>query len=83
MKYYNHESIPYGFIRHMRMDKDPLPHISDIIGLFSVIDGEILRYLLHATIPLEKLIRYELAIRGYDKNHRWCGFGKAEEIWLE
>lgn len=67
----------------MRMDKEPLPHLSEIIGTFSVMDGELLRFILHAKIPLEKLIRYELAMRGHDKNHRWCGFEKAEEIWLE
>jgi len=29
------------------------------------------------------LIRYELAARGYDKDHKWVGFEKAEEVWLE
>ncbi len=75
--------MTYDHIRHIRMDNEPLPHWEEISGMLSVMDGEILRYILHAKISLEKLIRYELAGRGYDINHRWCGFDKAEEIWLK
>ncbi|WP_027879245.1 hypothetical protein [Mesoflavibacter zeaxanthinifaciens] len=78
----DYSEMSYDNIRHIRMDQDPLPHWDSIIGLFSVADGEILRYILYAKIPLEKLIRHELAGRGYDKNHRWVGFDKACEIWL-
>jgi len=79
----DYSKMTYDDIRHIRMDKDLLSHWYSIFGMFSVIDGEILRYLLHANIPLEKLIRHELAGRGYDKNHRWCGFDEAGEIWLK
>lgn len=65
------------------MDKDSLSHWDSIFGMFSVADGETLRYLLHAKTPLEKLIRHELAGRSYDGNHRWCGFEIASEIWVE
>ena len=65
------------------MDNDPLPHWENIIGMISVMDGEVLRYLLHSKLPIEKLIRFELAGRGYDENHRWCGFDKANDIWLK
>ncbi len=65
------------------MDEDPLPHFEEIRGMFSVLHGEILRYILEVKIPLDKFIRYELANRGYDKDHLWVGFEKAEEIWLE
>lgn len=34
-------------------------------------------------IPLEKLIRYELACRGYDAETKWVGFDKAKQIWLK
>ena len=47
------------------------------------IDSEILRFILENKIPFDKIIRHELALRGYDKNHRWCGFDKVREIWLE
>jgi hypothetical protein len=75
--------LSYDNLRHIRMDKEPLPHWESIIGHFSVMDGELLRYILHAKIPLEKLIRFELAGRGFDENHRWCGFDKASEIWMQ
>jgi len=75
--------MSYDHIRHIRMDREPLPHWEEITGMISTMDGEIIRYLLHSKIPLEKLIRHELASRGFDKNHRWCGFDKASEIWLK
>lgn len=79
----DHSKMSYRDIRHIKMDRDPLPHWQFITGMFSVVNGEILRYILYSKIPIEKFIRYELASRGYDKNHRWCGFDKAEEIWLK
>jgi len=51
--------------------------------MISTVDGEILRFILDTKIPLNNLIRHELALRGFDKNHRWCGFDKAREIWLD
>ncbi|MGB1283653.1 MAG: hypothetical protein ACPG44_04235 [Polaribacter sp.] len=77
----DYAKMSYKELRHIRMDKEPLPHLEELIGHFSTMDGEILRYILHSKIPLEKLIRFELANRGFDKNHRWCGFDKAKEIW--
>jgi len=79
----DYSDMTYRDIRHLRMDKQPLPHWEAISGMFSVADGEILRYILHNKIPLKKLICFELASRGYDENHRWCGFEKAGEIWLK
>ena len=64
------------------MDEDPLHHWEDIRGVFSVVDGELLRYILHTKIPLEKFIRFELAIREYDEHFNWVGFDKSERIWL-
>ena len=78
----DYSELSYDDLRRVKMDNDSLPYWSSIIGVFSVIDGEILRFILHNKMPIEKLIRHELATRGYDKNHRWCGFDKAEEIWL-
>src|SRR5690554_1178666 len=61
----NYSLMDYDDIRHIRMDRDVLPHWDAIVGMISVTDGEILRYIIHAKIPLEKLIRHELAGRGY------------------
>ena len=79
----DHSDMNYDEIRHIRMDYDPLPHWEELTGTFSVMNGELLRFILHAKIPLEKLIRHELAGRGYDENHRWCGFDKASKIRLK
>lgn len=79
----DYSRMSYDDIRHIRMDNDSLPFWDSIIGMFSIADGEILRFIIHAKIPLEKLIRHELAGRGYDENHRWCGFEKAADIWLK
>ena len=78
----DYSNISYDQIRHIKMDENPLTHWENLMGTFAIIDGELLRFILHAKIPLEKLIRHELADRGYDENHRWCGFDKAREIWL-
>jgi hypothetical protein len=78
----DYSTMSYKHLDDIRRDKEPLPHWESIIGMVSVTDGEILRYILKNKIPLDKIIRHELALRGYDENHRWCGFDKAREIWL-
>ena len=76
-------NLSYDKIRHIKMDRNPLPHLEELIGLFSTVDGELLRFIIHSKLPLEKLVRHELASRGFDENHRWCGFENAEEFWLK
>lgn len=78
----DYRALSYDEIQRIAMDEDVLKHWADIRGLFSIADGELLRYILAMQIPLEKFIRYELAIRGYDENHEWCGFEKARTIWF-
>jgi len=73
----------YTQLDDIRNDQNPLPFWEKITGLFSVADGEVLRFILKQNIPLEKIIRHELACRGYDENSRWCGFDKAREVWLK
>ena len=79
----DYSELNYDMIRHIKMDENPLPHWEHLTGTFAIMDGELLRFILYSNIPLEKLIRYELANRGYDENHRWCRFDKANEIWLK
>ena len=64
-------------------DRNPLWFWEELKGMFSTANGELLRYILAYDIPLEKLIRYSLSARGYDKEMQWVGFNKAKEIWLE
>jgi hypothetical protein len=79
----NHSKLSYRQLDAIRQEMEPFPHWERIIGMVSVVDGEILRYILEHKIPLDKIIRHELALRGFDKNHRWCGFNRAREIWLQ
>lgn len=78
----DYSEISYRKLDVIRQDIAPLPHWESIIGMISTMDGEVLRYILNNKIPIDHIIRHELAIRGFDKNHRWCGFNKAREIWL-
>jgi len=75
-------NMDYDHISLIAQDDNPLTHWEEIKGMFSSLDGEILRFILAKKIPLEKFIRHELASRGHDENHQWCGIDKAKEIWL-
>ena len=79
----DYSDMPFEHIRSIRTDKNPLNHWEEISGMISTIHGETLRFILEYKIPLDKWIRYELAARGYDENHEWVGFDKAEEVWLK
>lgn len=78
----SYKKMSYEHIKAIRSEHCPLNHWEEIAGLFSVCNGEFLRFILQYQVPLEKLIRYELASRGYDQSAKWVGFSKAEEIWL-
>jgi len=77
----DYSEFSYKKLDTIRQEEEPFPHWERIIGMISVVDGEILRFILETKIPLDRIIRHELALRGFDKNHRWCGFNKAREIW--
>lgn len=79
----DYSDMTYKHIASIGMDEEPLKHWEEIRGMFSNIEGELLRFTIEKKIPLEKIIRYELACRGYDKDHKYCGFDKAKEVWLE
>jgi hypothetical protein len=79
----DYSNMSFKEIRNIFVDIEPLAHFEQIKGVVSVMDGELLRFILKYQIPLEKFIQFELASRGYDENHLWCGFEKAEEIWLK
>ena len=78
----DYSDMSYDHIASIGMDEDPLQHWEEIRGAFQILDGELLRFILAKKVPLEKIIRYELACRGYDKNHQWVGFEKAKKVWL-
>jgi hypothetical protein len=78
----NYKQMNYGQIAKIRSEYNPLSHWEEIIGLFSPVNGELLRFMLEYQIPIERIIHYELASRGHDKNQLWVGFEKAKAIWL-
>jgi hypothetical protein len=79
----DYADLSYEHLDAIRNEQDPLPFWEKITGLFSVADGEILRFIISHKVPLDKIIRHELACRGYDQNSRWCGFDEARKIWLK
>tara|TARA_B100001115_G_scaffold172884_1_gene156479 strand:+ start:2380 stop:2802 length:423 start_codon:yes stop_codon:yes gene_type:complete len=79
----SYESMDYEQIQGIAMDPEPLSFWEAILGMFSTIDGEVLRFILRYQVPLSKFIRFELAARGYDRDNRFCGFEQARKIWFE
>lgn len=79
----DYSQMDYSHIKRIGMDEDPLMHWEEIKGMISTMHGEVLRFILKYNVPMKKFIRFELANRGHDKNHKWVGFEKAKEIWLK
>jgi hypothetical protein len=65
----------------MGQDTDLLSHWESLLGTFSVMEGELLRFILAYKIPLEKIVRHELGNRGFDHNSEWIGFKASEKLW--
>lgn len=79
----DYTSLSYQRIAEIYADRNALWLWEELKGMFQTANGELLRFLLTYQIPLEKLIRYELACRGYDTESKWVGFDKAKQIWLK
>jgi hypothetical protein len=79
----SYASMDYDRIAEIFADRNPLWFWEELKGMFSTANGELLRYILTYDIPLEKLIRYNLSARGYDKDQHWVGFTNAKKVWLE
>jgi hypothetical protein len=79
----SYASLSYDRIVEIFADRNPLWFWAELQGMFAIANGELLRFILAYDIPLEKLIRYSLSARGYDRDQKWVGFNKAKEIWLE
>lgn len=79
----DYSKLSYEDLKQIGMDEDPLHHWEELKGVFSTMNGELLRFILKMKIPLKRFIRYELANRGYDENNQWVGFDESIEIWLK
>lgn len=76
------EHVSYPQLKAVAKAQEPAPFWEALLGSFSTLDSAVLRFVLEHKVPLEKLIRLELAHRGVDKQGDWCGFDRAERIWL-
>ena len=76
-------TLDYKCIKQLYLDEAPLYHWKHIIEALHGLHSEVLQFILSSKLPLEKLIRYELACREYDQHMQWVGFEKAKEIWLK
>lgn len=79
----NYTRMSYDHIGSIYSDIDPLSHMEDIKGMFSILNNQILLFILQEKIPLEKFIKKELASRGYDNHNTFIGFKAAEKLWLK
>ena len=79
----NYSKMGYEHLASIFSDSDPLPHMEDIRGMFSILNNQILLFILKEKLPLEKFIKKELASRGYDNHNLFIGFKAAEKLWLK
>lgn len=77
----DYKNLSYERLQAIAKESYIHEHWENLLGKFSVMEGELLRFILLYQIPVEKLIRFELANRGFDQNNQWVGFDKAKEIW--
>lgn len=78
----DYANISYEHLKMIGMDEDYVGIWEELRGVFSTMNGEMLRFILHAKIPLKRMIRWELANRGFDENQKWIGFEKSYKLWL-
>ena len=79
----NYQHLSYGDLKGISGDPEMLEHWENILGKFSVMEGELLRFILKYQIPLDKIIRHELGCRGFDHNNQWIGFNESEKLWQQ
>lgn len=77
----SYNNLSYEKLEAIAKDSDMLEHWDNLLGKFSVMEGELLRFIIRFQIPVEKLIRHELINRGFDHNNQWVGFENSKEIW--
>ena len=78
----NYQHWTYGDLKGIAGDPEMLSHFEELLGKFSVMEGNLLKFILKYQLPLEKIIRHELACRGFDENN-WVGFQESEKYWMK
>ncbi len=77
----DYKNLSYERLQEIKQKSFLLKHWEDLIGRFSVIEAELLRFIIQYQIPVEKIIRHELSDRGFDENNQWVGFDASKAIW--
>ena len=77
----NYQHWTFGDLKGIAGDPEMLEHWENILGKFSVMEGELLKFILKYQVPLDKIIRHELGCRGFDADNRWIGFSESQKIW--
>ena len=79
----NYQHWTFGDLKGIAGDPEMLEHWENILGKFSVMEGELLKFILKYQVPLDKIIRHELGCRGFDADNRWIGFTESEKLWQQ
>ncbi|NMR34931.1 hypothetical protein HIO71_12115 [Chryseobacterium aquaticum] len=79
----NYQHWTYGDLKGIAGDPEMLSHFEELLGKFSVMEGDLLKFILKYQVPLDKIIRYELGCRGFDADNRWIGFTESEKVWQQ
>ena len=77
----DYRDMGYGAIHDIRCDADSLDHWEQVAGMVSVVDSEILRFLIICRVPIEKFMRHEPVIRGGGEYGNSVRFERTDEIW--
>ncbi len=77
----HYEGIDPEVAHYIRHDPEPMDHWQEIIDMISMMDGDILRFILYTDLPLNTFIKEELAGRGYDDRGNWIGFEQSKALW--
>lgn len=77
----HYEGMDPEVAHYIRHHPQPMEHWQEIIDMISSMDGDILRFILYTDIPLNTLIKEELAGRGYDNLGIWIGFEQSKALW--
>lgn len=65
------------------MDKDYVGMWEELRGVFSTMNGELMKFIIYTKIPLKRFIRWGLANRGFDMSNKWIGYEKSYKLWLK
>ena len=79
----NYQHWTYGDLKGIAGDPEMLEHFETLLGKFSVMESQLLMFILKYQVPLEKIIRHELGCRGFDSQNRWIGYTESEKEWQQ